>query len=169
MPANTASAAASHSLVIVVPPPIVFGSLQASLPLRGARGEGGLTPEAPGAGHRSDRTIIATRGGIGRRRALSHPSKRRTSMDIDTHNELETKAGIPLDAVVTHGDMMRAFEAFKETNDERLTKRDQDVVLEEKLARIDRSIDARARRLDEMTLKSARPAIGGNRADVRSA
>ena len=74
-------------------------------------------------------------------------------MDIDTHNELETKAGIPLDAVVTHGEMMRAFEAFKETNDERLTKRDQDVVLEEKLARIDRSIDAQARRLDEMTLK----------------
>ena len=63
-------------------------------------------------------------------------------MDIDTHNELETKAGIPLDVVVTHGEMMRAFEAFKETNDERLTKRDQDVVLEEKLARIDRSIDA---------------------------
>ena len=90
-------------------------------------------------------------------------------MDIDTHNELETKAGIPLDAVVTHGEMMRAFEAFKETNDERLTKRDQDVVLEEKLARINRSIDAQARRLDEITLKSARPAMGGNRADVRSA
>ena len=55
-------------------------------------------------------------------------------MDIDTHNELETKAGIPLDAVVTHGDMMRAFEAFKETNDQRLSKRDNDVVLEEELA-----------------------------------
>ncbi len=90
-------------------------------------------------------------------------------MDIDTHNELETKAGIPLDAVVTHGEMMRAFEAFKETNDERLTKRDQDVVLEEKLARIDRSIDAQARRHDEITLKSARPAMGDNRADVRRA
>jgi len=38
-------------------------------------------------------------------------------MDIDTHNEFETKAGIPLDAVVTYGDMMGAFEAFKETND----------------------------------------------------
>ncbi len=33
-------------------------------------------------------------------------------MDIDTHNELETKAGIALDAVVSHGDMMRAFEAL---------------------------------------------------------
>ena len=55
-------------------------------------------------------------------------------MDIDT-NELETKAGIPHDAVVTHADMMRAFEAFKETNDEQLEKRNGDVVLEEKLAR----------------------------------
>ncbi len=44
-------------------------------------------------------------------------------MDIDTHNELETKAGIPFDAVVTHGDMMRAFEAFQEAHDERLAKR----------------------------------------------
>ncbi len=34
-------------------------------------------------------------------------------MDIDTHNELETKAGIPADAVVTHAEMMRAFETFK--------------------------------------------------------
>ena len=90
-------------------------------------------------------------------------------MDIDTQNVLETKAGIPLDAVVTHGEMMRAFEAFKETNDERLTKRDQDIVLEEKLARINRSIDAQARRLGEITLKSARPAMRGNRADVRTA
>jgi len=90
-------------------------------------------------------------------------------MDIDTHTELETKAGIPLDAVVTHADMMRAFEAFKEANDERIVKRDNDVVLEEKLARINATIDAQARRLDEMTLKSARPAIGSERGALRSA
>ncbi|HXT06832.1 MAG TPA: phage major capsid protein, partial [Roseiarcus sp.] len=92
-------------------------------------------------------------------------------MDIDTDNNLETKAGIPLDAVVTHGEMMRAFEAFKDANDERLTlsqSRAGDVVLEEKLARIDRTIDAQTRRLDEITLKSARPAIGGDRAHPRS-
>ena len=90
-------------------------------------------------------------------------------MDIDTHNELETKAGIPLDAVVTHAEMMRAFEAFKETNDQRLEKRAGDVVVEEKLARINSTIDAQARRLDEITLKSARPALGGERQAVRSA
>jgi len=77
-------------------------------------------------------------------------------MDIDTHDDLETKAGIPPEAVVTHGEMMRAFEAFKEANDERLDKRDADVVLEEKLSRINATIDAQGRRLDEITLKSAR-------------
>jgi HK97 family phage major capsid protein len=90
-------------------------------------------------------------------------------MDIDTDRELETKAGIPHDAVVTHAEMMRAFEAFKETNDERLAKRDNDVVLEEKLARINAAIDAQGRRLDEITLKAARPALGGERLRERSA
>jgi HK97 family phage major capsid protein len=82
-------------------------------------------------------------------------------MDIDT--DLETKAGIPHDAVVTHAEMMRAFEAFKETNDERLARRDNDIVLEEKLARINGAIDAQAKRLDEITLKAARPALSPNR------
>jgi HK97 family phage major capsid protein len=97
-------------------------------------------------------------------------------MDIDTHNELETKSyetksGIPLDAVVTHADMMRAFEAFKETNDQRIAlteKRAGDVVVEEKLARINQTIDAQARRLDDIALKGARPALGGGRHAVRS-
>jgi HK97 family phage major capsid protein len=93
-------------------------------------------------------------------------------MDHETHNELETKAGIPLDAMVTHAEMMRAFEAFKETNDERLAlteKRAGDVVLDEKLKRINAAMDAQARRLDEIALKSARPALGGDRNAVRSA
>jgi HK97 family phage major capsid protein len=90
-------------------------------------------------------------------------------MEIDTNTDLETKAGIPLDAVVTHSDMMRAFEAFKEANDQRLVKRDTDVVLEDKLARINANIDAQARRLDEITLKSARPVFGADRGLLRSA
>jgi HK97 family phage major capsid protein len=89
-------------------------------------------------------------------------------MDID-RNELETKSGIPLEAGVTHAEMMRAFEEFKDTNDRRLSEKRGDVVLEEKLARIDASIDAQARKLDEITLKSARPAFGGERAAQRSA
>ena len=89
-------------------------------------------------------------------------------MDIDTTDDFETKAGIPHDAVVTHGEMMRAFEAFKDANDERLDKRDADVVLEEKLTRINQAIDTQGRRLDEITLKSARPALGGERARERN-
>jgi len=81
-------------------------------------------------------------------------------MEIATRTELETKAGVPQDAVVTHGELMRAFEAFKETNDELDAKAAGDGMLEQKLARIDAALDAQTRRLDEMTLKSARPALG---------
>jgi len=87
-------------------------------------------------------------------------------MDIET-TELETKAGLPAEAVVTHAEMMRAFEEFKDANDKRLAgldRRSADVLLEEKLVRIDRTIDAQARRLDEFTHKQARPAIGFDRA-----
>jgi len=83
-------------------------------------------------------------------------------MDIET-TELETKAGIPADAVVTHADMMRAFEEFKETNDARLSateRRKADALWEEKLARIDRTIEAHARRLEAIALKRARPTFG---------
>ena len=92
-------------------------------------------------------------------------------MDIDTDHNLETKSGIPLDAMVTHAEMLRAFEAFKETNDQRLAlteKRAGDVLVEEKLARINQTIDAQARRLDDIALKGARPALGGDRHAVRS-
>ena len=92
-------------------------------------------------------------------------------MDTET-TTLETKSGIPLDAVVTHAEMLRAFEAFKETNDERLAleqKRAGDVVIDDKLARINATIDAQARRLDEITLKAARPALGHEQKAARSA
>ena len=90
-------------------------------------------------------------------------------MDFDTGNGLETKAGVPHDAAVTHAEMMRAFEAFKEANDERLADKRGDAVLEEKLARIDRAIDAQQRKLDEIALKGARPALGGERVSAPNA
>jgi len=69
-------------------------------------------------------------------------------MDIE-RTDLETKAGIPAaaaaDAVVTHSEMMRAFEAFKEANDQQLAaiaKGGGDVVLEEKVARITKAPDS---------------------------
>jgi HK97 family phage major capsid protein len=95
------------------------------------------------------------------------------------NTELETKAGPQgqnfAEALVTHGDLMRAFEDFKATNDERLSheKKGGDVLLEEKVARINSALDQATRRLDELSLKNARPAIGGalgrERAEARFA
>jgi predicted phage gp36 major capsid-like protein len=100
-------------------------------------------------------------------RGRQHPSiTKENEMDIETNTALETKAGIPPDAVVTHAEMMRAFEEFKEANDKRLAgieRRRVDVLLNEKLARIDQTIDAQARRLDEIKLKNSRPIIAGER------
>ncbi|HEY0301458.1 MAG TPA: phage major capsid protein, partial [Rhizomicrobium sp.] len=48
-------------------------------------------------------------------------------------------------------------------------KKAADVVLDEKLARIDAAMDAQGKRLDEITLKSVRPALGGDRGAARSA
>jgi HK97 family phage major capsid protein len=78
------------------------------------------------------------------------------------NTELETKAGLPAEALVTHGDLMRAFEDFKSANDERLAteKKGGDVLLEEKVARINTALDATTRRLDELSLKGARPNLG---------
>jgi len=77
------------------------------------------------------------------------------TIDTELETKFETKSGIPGDALVTHGDMMRAFEAFKDANDTRLAeidKRGGDPLLEEKVARIDKAIDA-------LMLKTARPAL----------
>jgi HK97 family phage major capsid protein len=88
-------------------------------------------------------------------------------MELAT-DTLETKAGFPPDAPmreahVTHAELMRIFDAFKAANDERIAaieRRSADVLHEEKVARIDAALDAQARRLDELTLKAARPQLG---------
>ena len=84
-------------------------------------------------------------------------------MDIEA--QLETKAGLPPDTLVTHGEMMRAFEQFKEANDERLAsqRRGGDVLLEEKVARINDVVDSHQRRFEEITLKSVRPPLASER------
>src|ERR1043165_778700 len=82
-------------------------------------------------------------------------------MEIET--QLETKAGTPPDALVTHGDMMRMFEDFKQTNEARMTaidKRRGDVLQEEKMARMNEALTAHQRQLDDINLKSARPPLG---------
>jgi HK97 family phage major capsid protein len=63
-------------------------------------------------------------------------------------------------------EFMRAFEAFKAANEERLQQIEQqlteDVVTSEKLERINRAIDRHQAAMDQLTLKSARPQLGGS-------
>ena len=82
-------------------------------------------------------------------------------MEIETDTTFETKAGIPADAAVTHAELMRAFDEFEEVNDQRLSeKHSVDVLLEEKIERLDSVIAAQTQRLEAIELKQARPAIG---------
>lgn len=71
------------------------------------------------------------------------------------------------------GDLNRAFSAFKEANDERLvqieTRMSADVVTEEKLARIDQTLDETKSRLDRLALDLSRPRLGGPTADDHGA
>ncbi len=76
---------------------------------------------------------------------------------------IETKAS-GQEAAQAFEDFARAFEAFRETNDDRLgqieSRLSADALTEEKLARIDRSLDQTKARLDLLALKARRPALG---------
>ena len=78
--------------------------------------------------------------------------------------ELETKDGAANREIKdAFGDFLRAFEAFKESNDARLAeieKRGGDVVLEEKVDRINAALTEQKSLIDELTLSAARPALG---------
>lgn len=71
------------------------------------------------------------------------------------------------DADVTEAfeSFMSAFEDYKQHNDQRLADIERrgsaDVVTEEKMARIDRSLDEQKRALDRLMVKQARPSLGG--------
>ncbi|MCX5497656.1 phage major capsid protein [Kaistia dalseonensis] len=77
----------------------------------------------------------------------------------------EFKAAESGDVGAAFDDFMRAFEAFKETNDERLAEIEQkftaDIVTTDKLDRINKA-------LDELTLKSRRPPLSAERAASRA-
>ena len=64
------------------------------------------------------------------------------------------------------GELMSAFEAFRETNDQRLAqierKSSADVLLEEKVDRIDRAVSRAQASLDRMTLSDLRPGPASN-------
>jgi hypothetical protein len=78
---------------------------------------------------------------------------------------LETKSASPDDLGTAFDGFMRAFEAFKDGNDERIAQLEQrmsaDVVTTDKVDRINRALDEHKRVVDELALKSARPHLGG--------
>lgn len=70
-------------------------------------------------------------------------------------------------------DMLVAFEAFKGANDARLhaieKKASADVLLEEKVARIDKALQASQAKLQQLTSDRGRPSIGGTSGSRRGA
>ena len=72
-------------------------------------------------------------------------------------------ASLPRDG---YDELRHTFEEFKSTNDHRLAAiehRRGDVLLEEKVDRINQTLDAQHRRMDDLALQRARPALDGSR------
>ena len=76
-------------------------------------------------------------------------------------SHLETKGAADLGFALD--DLLRAFETYKEENDRRLadieTRGAADPLTTDKLDRLDRALDDHKRRLDEISLKAARPSL----------
>ena len=91
-------------------------------------------------------------------------------MDYDTITDHapEQKAGISHAEHTAYDELMRSFEEFKSSNDERLASigRRADVLLDEKVERINGALDAQMKRIDDLALKSVRPALENSRARV---
>jgi HK97 family phage major capsid protein len=81
---------------------------------------------------------------------------------MTTTSAPETKGAADLGFALD--DLLRAFETYKDENDRRLadveTRGAADPLTIEKLDRLDRALDDHKRRIDEMTLKAARPPLG---------
>ncbi len=77
---------------------------------------------------------------------------------MDTPN-IETKAGGSVGAAFE--EFMRAFEAYKDSNDERLAELERrsaaDPLIDDKLARLDRTLDETKRVADRLAIKAQRP------------
>lgn len=84
----------------------------------------------------------------------------------DTDIKLETKVADPSSEQTVFGTYMRAFEAYKESNEQRLAEIEHrgapDPLTVAKLERIDDALNLQQRRLDEIQLKSARPGLSGS-------
>lgn len=87
-------------------------------------------------------------------------------MDYDINDTApEHKSGISSAQRGEHDAILQMFEEFKASNDERLASlgRRADVLLDEKVDRINGALDAQMKRIDDLALKGARPALEGTR------
>jgi HK97 family phage major capsid protein len=84
------------------------------------------------------------------------------------NDQTDPMAATPTSSEVVEAfdEFMRAFEAYKRANDERLAQIESqisaDVVTTEKMARIDRTLDHHRRVVDELVLKARRPQLAGS-------
>ena len=87
----------------------------------------------------------------------------------DTQSDLETKVGAG-DPKSLIGELMGAFEAYKETNDGRLAQLEKrgavDPLTEDKIAKLNAALDSAKAAVDRAALERARPRLEGNRADA---
>ena len=87
----------------------------------------------------------------------------------DTQSDLETKVGAG-DPNSLIGELMGAFEAYKETNDGRLAQLEKrgavDPLTEDKIAKLNAALDSAKAAVDRAALERARPRLEGNRADA---
>ena len=94
------------------------------------------------------------------------------NLDYDINDTApEHKSGISSAQRGEHDAVMAMFEEFKASNDERLASlgRRGDVLLDEKVDRINGALDAQMKRIDDLALKGARPALEGSRARATDA
>ncbi len=95
--------------------------------------------------------------------------------DYTAPAEWENKAARPQSAEIndSYDGFLHAFEAFKETNDERFAQIERrmaaDVVTTDKLDRINRALDEYKATVDQLVLKASRPQRGGGHAQASMA
>jgi len=86
-------------------------------------------------------------------------------MDFEIHDTApEHKAGIAYTPRDDYDELRATFEEFKSANDERLAKIERkrgDVLLDEKVDRINAALDLQTKRMDDLALRQARPALEG--------
>lgn len=86
-------------------------------------------------------------------------------MDFDIiETAPEHKSGIAYTPRDDYDELRATFEEFKSANDERLAKIERkrgDVLLDEKVDRINAALDLQTKRMDDLALRQARPALEG--------